>query len=445
MFKALRRYYWLIQLFIQKHFSVIFRSTLIVLSILILFLVFARYFPTLKKTTRIGRVGRYTMTTIPLDIQQKISSGLVSINDDGVITPALANSWEITDNGTKYTFHLNSNINWHDDNSLIPQDINYQFQDVSVTYGDQSITYILKEPFSPFMSTMTRPILKDDKYGVLDYRLTKSKLISGILRTLTLENTTDRLIYKFYPTEASAITAYKLGEIEKLENISLVPHDLQNESATVINQEQNNPKITALFLNNQDVLLSSKTTRQAFAYAITDKSFGGIRSLTPISKKSWAYNNLVKDYNYDPEKARSLLAKDVKNPRDIKLELKTMLPYLDIAESIAHDWREVLGIQVDVKVISTISGEYQIILADFYPPLDPDQYSLWHSTQPTNFTHYNSNLKVDKLLEDGRRTLDQKLRKEIYQDFQRFLLEDSPAIFLFETTSFTLSRQPLFR
>ena len=120
-----------------------------------------------------------------------------------------------------------------------------------------------------------------------------------------------------------------------------------------------------------------------------------------------------------------------------------MLQYLDLAESIATSWRETLGVQVDVKVVSGVTSDYQIILADFTPPVDPDQYSIWHSTQPTNFTHF-SNLKIDKLLEDGRRTSDQKLRQEIYQDFQRFLLEDCPAVFLFKSNSYTLSRQPLF-
>jgi peptide/nickel transport system substrate-binding protein len=93
-------------------------------------------------------------------------------------------------------------------------------------------------------------------------------------------------------------------------------------------------------------------------------------------------------------------------------------------------------------VVSSVTSDYQILLADFTPPIDPDQYSIWHSTQNTNFTHF-SNLKIDKLLEDGRRTSDQKLRKEIYQDFQRFLLEDCPAVFLFKSNSYSISRKTL--
>jgi len=443
MFKALRRYYWLTQSFIQKHSKIIVRSTLSVLSLLTIFFLFARYLPTPKNTFKIGRVGKYTATTIPHDIEQKVGVGLVTITDNGEIKPALATTWEITDNGTKYQFNLDTNTTWHDGSNLLPRDINYNFEDVLVESTVSSVTYTLKEPFAPFMHTMTKPILKDHRFGTLDYRLIKTKVVAGVLQALTLENDSERLIYKFYPTEASAITAYKLGEVEILENVSQVTPELKSDTATTISEPNKASKIVALFMNNSDTVLGSKTTRQGLAYAIPNKSFDKTRALSPISKNSWAYNNLVKDYDYDLEKAKSLFSQDIKNPSEIKIELKTMLPYLDIAESIASAWREKLGIQVDVKVVSAVTSDYQIILADFTPPADPDQYSLWHSTQPTNFTHY-SNLKVDKLLEDGRRTLDQKLRREIYQDFQRFLLEDSPAIFLFETSSFTLSRQPFF-
>ena len=51
-------------------------------------------------------------------------------------------------------------------------------------------------------------------------------------------------------------------------------------------------------------------------------------------------------------------------------------------------------------------------------PKDPDQYSLWHSTQTsTNISHLK-NARIDKLLEDGRTELDQEIRKKIYLDFR---------------------------
>lgn len=444
MFKTIRRYYWVTQSFLARHSKIIIRTTGIVLSLILIYFIFARYIPTPKHTTRIGRIGKYSYETFPADIQSLISKGLVSINPAGKVSPGLAKSWEVRDDGKTYVFTLDNSLTWHDGTPLTPADITYNFKDVGVMAGENTITYSLKEPFSPFLTAVSRPILKKNKLGTGEFRLIKTELYSGVLQSLTLESQDERLIYKFYPTEASSITAFKLGEIDSVEKLSLLSTSLTSEETTLTTEDVNSDnQQSVLFFNNNDVVLTSKPARQALAYAIKDKDFGKERSISPIDKTSWAYNNLVKTYEYDAERAKTLFAQDIQDPKSQKLELKTMLQYLDIAESIAASWRETLGIQVDVKVVSSVTNDYQILLADFTPPVDPDQYSIWHSTQSTNFTHF-SNLKIDKLLEDGRRTSDQKLRKEIYQDFQRFLLEDCPAVFLFKSNSYTLSRKNLF-
>lgn len=444
MFKSLRRYYWVTQSFLARHSKIIVQTVLIVLSVILVFFLFARYIPTPKQTIRIGRVGKYSFETFPLDLQSKLSSGLVSIKPDGKVAGQLAKSWEVVDDGKTYIFTLDNTIRWHDGSLLVPDDITYNFKDVEVEMGNNTVTYRLKEPFSPFLSAVSRPIIKNNKLGTGEYRLTKSQISSGVLQSLTLESQNERRIYKFYPTETSSITAYKLGEIDRVERLSFVSDSISKDATSMTTEEKNDAnQQSVLFFNNNDALLTSKSARQALAYAIKDKTFGKERTTSPIDKSSWAFNNLVKNYDYDSEKAKTLFGQDIKDPGSQKLELKTMLQYLEIAESIAESWRNTLGVQVEVKVVSNVTSDYQILLADFTPPVDPDQYTIWHSTQSTNFTHF-SNLKIDKLLEDGRRTSDQKLRKEIYQDFQRFLLEDCPAVFLFKSNFYTLSRKSLF-
>ena len=444
MFKTLRRYYWVTQRFLARHLSIIVRTTLIVLAALATFFFFSRYLPTPKNTLRIGRVGKYSLEALPNDIQSKLSVGLVNLTIDGKVTPGLAKSWTISDDGKTYIFTLDPNLRWHDGTAVTPADITYNFQDVQTEDGAGTVTYHLKEPFAPFLSAVSRPLLKKNHYGTKDYRLIDSQSYGGDLQSLTIENENERRIYKFYPTESSAITAFRLGEVNRVEGLSLVPDAYLHDPTNIVEVDPAFAgKQSVLFFNNNDSLLSSKSTRQALAYAIKDKTFGHTRTLSPISQSSWAYNEFVKTYDYDAGHAKTLLSQDVKDASTVKLELKTTLQYLDVAESIAQSWRDTLGIGVDVKVVSNMSSDYQVLLADFTPPIDPDQYSLWHSTQATNFTHFN-NLKVDKLLEDGRRTLDPKLRTQIYQDFQRFLLEDCPAVFLFQSDSYTLSRKPLF-
>ena len=442
MFKTLRRYYWVTDMFIRRHGGIIVRTTLVVLAAVGALYFFNRYVPAPLQTIRIGRVGKYSLETLPPDIESKISVGLVKDNIDGSVTPGLAKSWTVSPDGKTYTFTLNHDLTWSDGSQVIPQDITYNFQDVQTTRGNGTVTFQLSEPFSPFYSAVSEPLLKNGRWGVGTYRVEGQQSYNGILQSVTLVGP-DKLIYKFYPTESSALTAYQLGEVDKVEALSFVPSDLTKDSASHVATDSGDRKITVLFFNNNDSLLSAKSTRQALAYAIRDKTFGAERAISPIDSRSWAYNPLVKTYDYDAAHAKTLLAENIKDPSTVSLELKTTLPYLDEAESIASDWQTALGIQVNVKVVTTVSSDYQTLLADFTPPTDPDQYTMLHSTQPTNFTHV-TDLKVDKLLEDGRRTLDPKLRKDIYLDFQRFLLEDCPAVFLFNSSSYTISRKPLF-
>jgi peptide/nickel transport system substrate-binding protein len=72
-------------------------------------------------------------------------------------------------------------------------------------------------------------------------------------------------------------------------------------------------------------------------------------------------------------------------------------------------------------------------------PIDPDQYVMWHSSQATNFTNYK-NTRIDSLLEKGRQTTEIAERRTIYQEFQQYLLEDPPAIFLKYLDNISIAR-----
>jgi len=84
-------------------------------------------------------------------------------------------------------------------------------------------------------------------------------------------------------------------------------------------------------------------------------------------------------------------------------------------------------------------SNYQLLLIGQESSIDPDQYFMWHSSQSTNFTHYK-NTRIDSLLEKGRKTLDLEERRTIYQEFQQYLLEDPPAIFLRYLNNYSIAR-----
>jgi peptide/nickel transport system substrate-binding protein len=234
--------------------------------------------------------------------------------------------------------------------------------------------------------------------------------------------------------------ALKLGSIDE---IALVydPAPFQNWHTIKIEANDNSYNIVTLFFNTQDKYLSEKSLRQALYYAIQKDEYGVDRASSPIPPLSWAYNPQIKSYDYNPERAKELITElpdELK--QDLNIQLVTTPSLLTTAEKISKDWKEV-GIQSHLLVSSTIPSEFQVFLAIFDPPNDPDQYSTWHSTQTsTNISRYK-NPRIDKLLEDGRLALDMEERRKIYLDFQRFLLEDVPAAFLYYPRVYTLSRK----
>ena len=82
---------------------------------------------------------------------------------------------------------------------------------------------------------------------------------------------------------------------------------------------------------------------------------------------------------------------------------------------------------------------FEVLLSVRQLSTDPDQYSLWHSSQTNNanITSLESE-RVDKILEDGRKTFDKKKRKETYNTFNRILADEAPAIFLYYPKYFWL-------
>ena len=113
---------------------------------------------------------------------------------------------------------------------------------------------------------------------------------------------------------------------------------------------------------------------------------------------------------------------------------------LDTAEKIAKDWEEI-GVKTTVLVSSITPSQYQAYITIIDIPIDPDQYAFWHSTQEAaNISNY-SDPRIDKLLEDGRAELNLEDRRGIYLDFQRYLVEDSPAAFLYYPKTYSITRK----
>ncbi len=394
------------------------------------------------KTTRTGLTGRYSLAMLPTNILEMISSGLTRIDESGNVVPDLAASWNATDNGKTWTFKLKDNLVWQDGKDLTSRDITYEFSDATIKYPDaKTIEFNLQSPYSAFPTVVARPVFRKGLLGTGSWRVKNLNLVSDFADRITLVNTDgEKIVFKFYPTEERAKLAFELGEVDKVEGL-FNPDPLNTWPKIKSDKETDKGEYAAVFFNTDDKLLSDKNVRQALSYATQKDNLGGARAISPISSTSWAYNPQVKPYNYDLSKAKSMIgtmSQEVKNNLNITLTTSPLL--LPQAELIQKDW-QAAGVKTNIQVMSNVPTNFQALLAIFDVPDDPDQYPVWHSTQnQTNITHYN-NPRIDKLLEDGRTTLDNSTRKQIYFDFQRFLLEDPPAIFLYYPATYTFFRR----
>ncbi|MEK7470812.1 MAG: ABC transporter substrate-binding protein [Patescibacteria group bacterium] len=393
-------------------------------------------------TEKIGITGRYSATTLPKEVLFFVGNGLTKLDESGIPEPDLALSWETPDNGKTWIFKLDPNRIWHDGKKVMSQDIKYQFTDLSVETPDsETIVFKLQNSYSAFPVIVSKVVFKKGLLGTGEYKVKKVTVSGNIVQNISLDNEKgDIKVYKFYPTEERTKLAYKLGEVTKIENIINASSFSAWRGAKTEGSIQKGEYV-AIFFNNSVSPLSEKNLRQALSYAINKDALGTPRAISPISKNSWAYNPQVKPYEYDMPKAKKVISELPKEiTENLEITLTTSPVLLPAAEKIVKDWKDA-GVNAEVRVQGAIPQDYQALLVIFDIPDDPDQYSLWHSTQMTSNISKYADPRIDKLLEDGRAIVNAEERKKIYLDFQRFLVEDAPAVFLYYPTTYTVERK----
>lgn len=467
----MRKLYWYLTGFAKKH-GLIFALSII--GAVIFFSFFITSIASsleIKNRNYVGLVGNHTIDNLPREITSKLSAGLTGIDEDGSVSPLLSQRWSIEQDGKTYRFILKEDILWRDGKKLEPQDIKYNFKNVETIITPNDIVFKLPDSYAPFPAVVSEPIVRkeDVKYrlfftrpmliGIGEYKMIDYKTSGQRITELTLDGKNDRYIYKFYLTEDDAVIAFKQGEVDILPNLSK-NHDIIGWSTINLKSTLNTNKYLAVFFNIRSSFFS-KNVRQALSYAI-EKPDDETRAFGPINPKSWAYLPAGKPYNKDLDRAVERLLDEIPQTK-MELELTTTSLYEKEAETIKKEWEE-LGARAyeecqssgditdkslceNVKIVTNIrisnfpdTNNYQLMLIGQESMPDPDQYYLWHSEQSTNFSGYK-NTRIDNLLEKGRKTFDEKDRKEIYQEFQQFFLEDAPAIFIKHLYSYEVSRK----
>jgi len=180
----------------------------------------------------------------------------------------------------------------------------------------------------------------------------------------------------------------------------------------------------------------------------------------PFVPDSWASDPSVKPLPYDPAAAKKLLAqagwKDVdgsgvltkdlgdgkRTPFKFKLYTNQGNVSRERIATIVQQQLKEIGVQVEPVIMEWTALLSQFIDKRKYDAMvmgwqfgpEPDCYLSWHSSQ-TGEHQYNQvgykNAEVDRLLVEGRTTLNQAKRQAIYRRIHRILHEEQPCTFLY--------------
>lgn len=473
-----RTSWWYIKAFVDKYRQPLILG--IVLGILLVW-VFPRLIvliPQQKETTFVGRVGLFSWVDLPQDIQERVSAGLTSLDTSGQPISTLVDRWSVEDDGRVFRFLLKQDLRWQDGKPFRAEDVQYNFADVQIVRTENEVVFRLEDAYAPFPAVVSQPLFRqvqERKFGWLkqtriiglgEYRLTNLHYNGPYIRELTIENASERLVYRFYATERDAVMALRHGRIDRLENLQTLQDFLPLEREQYLIDEQINPyQYVALYFNTTNPNLA-REVRQALHYATRKPGPEDerLRALSPLSPTSWAYNetNEVNPFSYDLEEAITLWV-SAQPVAPMTLTIDSAVTLLEDAQAIAQDWKALgeetrlrcergeLGtteanagdcnryrIEVETRVVRDMQNFDAVLVGREVPP-DPDQYTWWHSNQAQNISHYQ-NPRVDKLLEDARKETDQQRRKLLYFEFQRYLVEDVPAMFLYYLPDYTVER-----
>lgn len=448
--KSFRYYYWLFLEFIKKYSRLILMSFFIGFISLIGFLSVSPYLKSIfNKQEIIGLVGNFDFTNLPDEIMTKVSNGLVTINEKGEIIPVLANSWEVLDEGKQYRFYLKNNLLWNDGKKFSAEDVNYQFSDVKIKVIDKNVLdFFLNKPLGIFPTYLSKPLIRSQLVGIAGfYKLGKYKIIKGFLKELTLvPNTKDltTIKYIFYNNESDLVTSYKKGEINKmtLTKKSVADTFLNWKNSQII-KSVDYSRLLTLFFNNKEKTFANKDIKDAFSMTIDYQKLSDFGEIArgPIPPISWAYNTNLKTGSYDIDTATKIIKKEIEATESAQINLLTSYDYYDAADSIAGEIKKT-GLKIDINMISYDQPDkFDLLLVFWKVPQDPDQYFFWHSTQKEGNIGNYANVKIDKLLEDGRATINIEEREKIYKEFQKIIQDDPPALFLYYPYVYTIKRK----
>jgi len=427
---------------------------------------------------------RYATDANSVRIGNLIYNSLLRADEKMRLVTELAESWRRIGTQT-YQFHLRSNVKFHDGRPLTAADVKYTFESVLdpanrspkrallkplqtiELAGPHLLRFHLKEPHAPFVEQFTlgivpqrsppdtRPPPGSGPFMLESVEPGEEITLKGNPAYWESQPSLAGVVFKIVPDAMVRALEFKQGAVDFMQN-DLEPDMLpwlKNLADTEVSAHQGTT-FQYLGINLTHPILRKLEVRQALAHAIDRESI--IRHLLKgaavaanglISPLNEAYDDSVRVWSYNPAKAKQLLDQagfpdpdgDGPMPR-FRLSYKTT--NLDLRRRIAEALKEQLlqvGIELEIRsyewgtFFSDVKkGNFHLYSLAWVGVGDPDiQYQIFHSASVPpngdNRGHY-ANPQVDRLLDQGRITLEPSARKRIYGEAQRLIAEDLPYV-----------------
>lgn len=427
-----------------------------------------------------------------------VFDSLLERGEDGLI-PWLAEDYQIKNDGKQYLFTIRDGVKWQDGKLLTVEDVKFTFDYIRehpmvwsyITSddlekvelrGENQVLITVKEPNAAFLYNLgrTRIIPKHIWQGIQNPKefITEGVVIGSGPYKLT-DYSKEHGSYRFEAFKDFWGSKQRVGSIEFVpvsESILAFEKgqiDLTDVSSDLLGRYQHNDEYKVvqkpafwgyrLLFNMGDYpVVRDKKIRQAINYALDKKDLiakiergaGVVGSSGVLPPDHICYNNAVKQYNYNPEKAKGLL-RDA-GYESLALNLKVSDKAVRLAELIKE---QLAKVGIEIKIISSDrkthdsrvkNMEYELAIlghggwggeADYLVErfLSGGLTKGGLSPNVSGLRGYN-NSELNSLLLKQKHEFNNEKRKKLLCTIQDLLAEDLPEIAIYYTSGYTVYR-----
>lgn len=402
-----------------------------------------------------------------------VYEGLLSRDSNNKVQPGLAKSWDISNDGTTYTFHLNENMNFSNGDKLDADDVAWSINqlkekqyynanqveslDKAEAVDADTVRLTLDAPDSNLLWYLTgRPGLVFDKNAT--YNAKTEAVGSGPYTVESFDSAskmvlkanakywgtahkpaTQNVVIRFLTDDNAAVNALKSGDVDVLSPVNATLAKSLDASTYTVSAADGSDKFVLAFNCTNDKL-EDKRVRQAIRYGINHKGIIASRGNVdyalggPIPSVDPGYEDLTGLYPYNVDKARQLM-KDAGYSTDkpLRLTLTYANTYgTELGDQLKSQLAKIgIDLKIDYVEFSTwlqnvhANGDYELSLVDH-----AESHDFYKWTTPDYYYHYDGK-QAQKLYAKALEATDEADSAKYLKQAAKAVSEDAPADWLF--------------